>query len=519
MARSIEIYDTTLRDGSQGQGIHFSVDDKLRIAAELERFGMTYIEGGWPGSNPRDVEFFARAKKIKFKHAKLAAFGSTRRKGVRASEDAQVRGLLEVDTPVVTIYGKTSALHVREVLRCSPEENLEMIRDTIAFLKSHRREVVYDCEHAIDGWKEDPAYAIASMLAAVAGGADRVVLCDTNGGSLPAEVAAATRTAIAALKKTPVGIHTHDDAGLGLANALASLEAGASHVQGTVNGIGERTGNCDLTAVIPCAQLKFGWKCVSSTSLKGLAGLSRFVDGVANLAPDPRRPWVGTAAFAHKGGTHVDAVRKFSAAYEHIDPTVVGNERTVLVSDQSGRSNIVLKAKSLGIDLDRDSPATATALDELKKLEHEGWSFEDAEASLALLLRRHIGKSKAAPFEVASYHVTARGAKGSAYCEAVVRVSIGGKETLTVAEGDGPVHALDQALRSALVKSFPKLAKVSLVDYKVRILGGADGTAAKTRVVIRSSDGKGSWGTVGVSENLVEASLQAIVDGYAHALS
>ena len=268
MARSIEIYDTTLRDGSQGQGIHFSVDDKLRIAAELERFGMTYIEGGWPGSNPRDVEFFARAKKIKFKHAKLAAFGSTRRKGVRASEDAQVRGLLEVDTPVVTIYGKTSALHVREVLRCSPEENLEMIRDTVAFLKSHRREVVYDCEHAIDGWKDDPAYAIASMLAAVAGGADRVVLCDTNGGSLPSEVAAATRAALAALKKTPVGIHTHDDAGLGLANALASLEAGASHVQGTVNGIGERTGNCDLTAVIPCAQLKFGWKCVSSTSLK-----------------------------------------------------------------------------------------------------------------------------------------------------------------------------------------------------------------------------------------------------------
>ncbi|MEI6461399.1 MAG: citramalate synthase [Verrucomicrobiota bacterium] len=518
MARSIEIYDTTLRDGSQGQGIHFSVDDKLRIAAELERFGMNYIEGGWPGSNPRDVEFFARAKKIKFKHAKLAAFGSTRRKGVRASEDAQVRGLLEVDTPVVTIYGKTSALHVREVLRCSPEENLAMIRDTVAFLKSHRREVVYDCEHAIDGWKEDPAYAIATMLAAVEGGADRIVLCDTNGGSLPATVAAATRAVLAATK-VPVGIHTHDDAGLGLANALASLEAGASHVQGTVNGIGERTGNCDLTAVIPCAQLKFGWKCVSSTSLKGLAGLSRFVDGVANLAPDPRRPWVGTAAFAHKGGTHVDAVRKFSAAYEHIDPTVVGNERMVLVSDQSGRSNITMKAKSLGIDLDRDSPATSTALDELKKLEHAGWSFEDAEASLALLLRRHLGKTKTVPFEVMSYHVTARGAQGSAYCEAVVRVSVGGKESLTVAEGDGPVHALDQALRSALVKSLPKIAKVSLVDYKVRILGGADGTAAKTRVVIRSSDGKTSWGTVGVSENLVEASLRAIVDGYAYALA
>jgi 2-isopropylmalate synthase len=518
MARSIEIYDTTLRDGSQGQGIHFTVEDKLRIAAELERFGMTYIEGGWPGSNPRDVEFFAQAKKLKFKNAKLAAFGSTRRKGVKASEDAQVRGLLEVETPVVTIYGKTSALHVREVLRCSPEENLAMIRDTVAYLKSHRREVIYDCEHAIDGWKEDPEYALATMLAAVEGGADRVVLCDTNGGSLPATVAAATRAALAVLK-VPVGIHTHDDAGLGLANALASLEAGASHVQGTVNGIGERTGNCDLTAVIPCAQLKFGWKCVPSTSLRGLSALSRFVDGVANLAPDPRRPWVGTAAFAHKGGTHVDAVRKFSAAYEHIDPATVGNERTVLVSDQSGRSNIVLKAQALGIDLDRDSPATSTALDELKKLEHEGWSFEDAEASLALLLRRHLGKSKTAPFEVISYHVTARGGKEGAYCEAVVRVRIDNEETLTVAEGDGPVHALDQALRQALVKSFPRLAKVSLVDYKVRILGGGEGTAAKTRVVIRSSNGKMNWGTVGVSENLVEASLRAITDGYAYALS
>ncbi len=518
MARSIEIYDTTLRDGSQGLGIHFSVDDKLRIAAELERFGVTYVEGGWPGSNPRDVEFFARAKKLRLKRAKLAAFGSTRRKGVRASEDAQVRGLLEVDTPVVTIYGKTSALHVREVLRCTPEENLAMIRDTVAHLKSHGREVVYDCEHAVDGWKEDPAYAIATMLAAVEGGADRVVLCDTNGGSLPAEVAAATRAALKAFK-VPVGIHTHDDAGLGLANALASLEAGASHVQGTMNGIGERTGNCDLTAVIPCAQLKHGWKCVPAASLRRLTHLSRFVDGVANLAPDPRRPWVGSAAFAHKGGTHVDAVRKFSAAYEHVDPEAVGNERVVLVSDQSGRSNIVLKAQALGIDLDRDSPATASALEELKKLEHGGWSFEDAEASLALLLRRHLGRSGKVPFDVVSYHVTARGAKGSAYCEAVVRVAIAGEESLTVAEGDGPVHALDQALRSALVKAFPRLSRVRLVDYKVRILGGADGTAAKTRVVIRSSDGKASWGTVGVSENLVEASLRAIVDGYAHALA
>ena len=517
MARKIEIYDTTLRDGSQGLGIHFSVADKLRVAQELDRFGVAYIEGGWPGSNPRDIEFFAEARKLKFKKAKLAAFGSTRKKGVRASEDTQVRGLLEVNSPVVTIYGKTSALHVREVLRCTPEENLAMIADTVAFLKSHGREVIYDCEHAIDGWKEDPAYAIACYRAAAEAGASRIVLCDTNGGSLPHEVRAATLAAMAAVKAS-IGIHTHDDSGLALANALASLEAGAVQVQGTMNGIGERTGNCDLTAVIPVAQIKCGWSCVPESSLRRLTALSRFIDGVTNQAPDPRRPWVGAAAFAHKGGTHVDAVRKFSSAYEHVDPASVGNARDVLVSDQSGRSNLLLKATELGIELDKDAPSTRAALDEVKKLEHQGWSFEDADASLALLLRRHIGKASAAPFSVVNYNVSVHGGDKDASCESTVTVKIGAKEFKTVAEGEGPVHALDQALRKALLKAFPKLKKVHLADYKVRVLAGQDGTSAKTRVVVRSSDGKRSWGTVGVSANLVEASLRAIVDGYAHAL-
>ncbi len=518
MARSIEIYDTTLRDGAQGLGIHFSVEDKLRVAAELDRFGVTYIEGGWPGSNPRDIEFFTQAKRLKFKHAKLAAFGSTRRKGVRASEDEQVKGLLSVGTPVVTIFGKTSRTHVREVLRCTPEENLEMIADTVAYLCKHGREVVYDCEHAIDGWKEDADYALACYRAAADAGASRIVLCDTNGGSLPDEVAAATRAAIVAVK-VPIGIHTHDDAGLALANALAALDAGASHVQGTINGIGERTGNCDLTAVMPVCQLKRGWRCVPPASLRRLTALSQFLDGVTNQAPEARRPWVGAAAFAHKGGTHVDAVRKFAAAYEHIDPAAVGNTRDVLVSDQSGRSNLVVKAAELGITLDKDAPSTRSALEELKRLEHEGWSFEDAEASLALLLRRHLGKATQLPFEVVTYHVSVRGGPGHAACEATIRVRIGKEETLTVAEGEGPVHALDQALRDGLVRAFPRLKKVNLTDYKVRVLSGRDGTSAKTRVVVRSTDGTTSWGTVGVSANLVEATLSALCDGYAHALT
>ena len=518
MARKIEIYDTTLRDGSQGLGIHFSVADKVRVAQELERFGVAYIEGGWPGSNPRDIEFFAEARKLKFKHAKLAAFGSTRKKGVRASEDAQVRGLLEVETPVVTIYGKTSALHVREVLRCSPEENLAMIADTVAFLKSHGREVVYDCEHAIDGWKEDPAYAAACFRAAAEAGASRIVLCDTNGGSLPDEVAAATRHARAAVKAA-IGIHTHDDSGLALANALASLDAGAVHVQGTMNGIGERTGNCDLTAAIPVAQIKRGWSCVPAASLKRLTALS------ASSTASRTRPPIPGARGSAPPRSPTRAARTSTPSASSPPPTSTSTpprsatRATCWSATSPAAATSCSRPPSSASSSTRTRPSTRVALEELKKLEHQGWSFEDADASLALLLRRHLGKASVVPFEVVKYHISVQGGLKDASCEATVRVRIDGKESLTVAEGEGPVHALDQALREALVKAFPKLKKVHLADYKVRVLAGQDGTSAQTRVVVRSSDGVRSWGTVGVSANLVEASLRAIVDGYAHALA
>jgi 2-isopropylmalate synthase len=467
MKPQVEIYDTTLRDGSQGEGINFSVADKLRIAEKLDAFGVHYIEGGWPGSNPKDIEFFAEAKKKKFRHARLAAFGSTRRKGVPVEEDDQVRLLIEAGTPVVTIYGKTSMLHVKEVLRCTPEENLAMIGDTVKFLKDHGKYVVYDAEHCFDGYKLDPEYALATWQAAEKAGADFVVLCDTNGGCLPAEVEAITRIAAGKLN-CKVGIHTHDDIGLGVANALASLGAGAVHVQGTINGYGERTGNCNLTSVIPCVALKLKKTSVPEKSLPKLKELSQFVDDIANMRHNPRLPWVGSAAFSHKGGTHVNAVQKLAASYEHVDPTLVGNKRTVLVSDLAGRSNIVMKAQELGFKLTNDTPALKTILNQVKELENAGYEYEAAEGSLALLIGRKL-KHREPPFQVATYHVSMRRDEKESICEATVRVRVGGKDYHEVAEGDGPVNALDGALRAALMKSFPRLKKVTLTDYKVRI--------------------------------------------------
>jgi 2-isopropylmalate synthase len=355
MKPQVEIYDTTLRDGSQGEGINFSVADKLRIAEKLDAFGVHYIEGGWPGSNPKDIEFFAQAKRRKFKNARLAAFGSTRKKGVPVEQDDQVRLLIEAETPVVTIFGKTSMLHVKEVLRCTPEENLAMIGDTVRFLKDHGKFVIYDAEHCFDGYKLDPEYAVATWQAAEKAGADFIVLCDTNGGCLPDEIAAITKVALGKLN-CKIGIHTHDDIGLGVANALAALEAGAVHVQGTINGYGERTGNCNLTSVIPCIAFKLKKSCVPAKSLPKLKELSQFVDEIANMRHNPRQPWVGSAAFAHKGGAHVNAVQKLAASYEHIDPSLVGNQRTVLISDLAGRSNIVIKAQELGFKLTNDTP-------------------------------------------------------------------------------------------------------------------------------------------------------------------
>ncbi len=516
MKPEVEIYDTTLRDGSQGEGINFSVLDKLRIAEKLDAFGVHYIEGGWPGSNPKDVEFFEIAKRKKFKAARLAAFGSTRRKSVKVEEDEQVRLLLQAGTPVVTIYGKTWLLHVREVLRTTPEENLSMIADTIRFLKERGRFVVYDAEHCFDGFKDDADYAIATWQVAEKAGAAIITLCDTNGGSLPGEISRITQIAREKLTGR-LGIHTHDDIGLGVANALAGVDAGARHVQGTINGYGERTGNCNLTSLIPNIALKMGMSCVPPASLATLKQLSQFVDEIANFRHSPRQPWVGSAAFSHKGGTHVNAVQKVVRSYEHIDPAAVGNTRTVLISDLAGRSNIVMKARELGINLANDAPQLKEILTRIKELEHQGYEFETAGGSLAVLICKVL-RHQRLPFEVNGYHVSMRREGGSSVCEATIKVQVEGQQAHTVADGDGPVNALDSALRAALAKFYPQVKKIRLTDYKVRILDSTGGTAAKTRVLIQSSDGRQEWGTVGVSDNIVEASLRAMVDSVEYRL-
>jgi 2-isopropylmalate synthase len=488
----------------------------LRIAEKLDGFGVHYIEGGWPGSNSKDIEFFNEAKHKKFKRAKLAAFGSTRRKDVAVADDDQVRLLLEAETPVVTIFGKSWLLHVKKVLRTTPDENLAMIAETVRFLKENGKFVVYDAEHFFDGFKDNAEYALATCSAAEKAGADVIALCDTNGGTLPGEIAKITGAARAALR-VRLGIHTHDDAGLGVANALAALEAGASHVQGTINGYGERTGNCNLTSVIPNVAFKLGKSSVPPSALPLLKDLSQFVDEIANLRHNPRQPWVGSAAFSHKGGMHVNAVQKIFRSYEHIDPASVGNARNVLISDLAGRSNIVMKARELGIELGNDAPELREILARVKALEHQGYEFEAAGGSLAVLIRK-ILRHQALPLEVRAYHVSMRNEGQSSVCEATIKVQVGGESAHTVAEGDGPVNALDSALRSALVSFYPQVKTIRLTDYKVRILDSSAGTAAKTRVLIQSSDGREEWGTVGVSVNIIEASLQALVDSMEYRL-
>jgi 2-isopropylmalate synthase len=516
MVPDVEIYDTTLRDGTQGEGVTFSVADKLKIAERLDAFGVHYIEGGWPGSNPRDIEFFERAKHRTFRTARLAAFGSTRRKDVRIGDDDQVRLLLDAGTPVVTIYGKTWLLHVREVLQTTPEENLAMIADTVRHLKSHGRFVVYDAEHAFDGFKDDRDYAVATWQAAERAGADVVALCDTNGGSLPEEILEITRHARAHLQGR-LGIHTHDDIGLGVANALIALEAGATHVQGTLNGYGERTGNCNLTSVMPILQFKYKRRSVPAESLAHLKELSQFLDETANIRPNPRLPWVGAAAFSHKGGTHVNAVQKVINSYEHIDPALVGNARHVLISDLAGRSNIVMKARELGFDVTNATPQLRDMLTQIKELEHRGYEFEAADGSLALLIRRVLTNAPS-PFVVDAYHVSIRHDGKASVCEATVKVRVGTELAHTVADGDGPVNALDAALRTALTRFYRQIEDVRLTDYKVRIINSTSGTAAKTRVLIDSTDGTAEWGTVGVDDNIIEASLKALVDSLEYAL-
>jgi 2-isopropylmalate synthase len=518
MKPEVEIYDTTLRDGSQGEGINFSALDKVRIAEKLDAFGIHYIEGGWPGSNPKDMEFFKEARRRKWKHARIAAFSMTRRKGVAVESDELMRQILEAETPVVTIVGKSWLLHVTEVLRAKPEENLAMIADTIRYLKDQGRTVFYDAEHAFDGYKEEPEYALATWQAAEKAGAECIILCDTNGGCLPEEISRIVGAAKGKLC-TRLGIHTHNDCGLGVANGLAGIEAGATQIQGTINGYGERTGNCNLTCVIPLLQLKMKQQVLPPASLPKLKELSEFVDEIANVRHDPRQPWVGQTAFAHKGGMHVHAIDRVSRSYEHSEPGAVGNFRRVLVSDMSGRTNILLKAKELGFNLEPDAPETREITGRVKEREGQGYEYEAAEASLALLIRRVVKHNVQPLFAVDEYHVSVRGDDDGSICEATVKVDVDDKRAHEVAEGDGPVNALDAALRKALVQFFPQLKHVQLTDYKVRILDTGAGTAAKTRVLIESTDGKREWGTVGVSENIITASLQALVDSMEYALT
>ena len=519
--RTIEIYDTTLRDGSQGEGVNFSLEDKLAIARRLDEAGVDFIEGGYPLSNPKDAQFFARARGLNLTRSRLVAFGMTRRRGMTAAEDPGMRALLEAGTPVVTIVGKTSAFHVAEVLGVSRAENLAMIADTVAHLRAAGREVFYDAEHFFDGWKLDAAYAAETIRAAARAGATRIVLCDTNGGTLPDEVAGLVRAATAALADSggpAVGIHCHNDCALAVANSLAAVAAGAVQVQGTINGIGERCGNADLISVVANLALKPpGHTVLGGTGTRHLTELSRFVYETANMSYRAGQPFVGTSAFAHKGGMHVHAVSKAAESYEHIAPEAVGNSRRILVSELSGRSNIA--ALVTRPDARDDKALLDRVLAEVCRLENEGWQFEAANASFNLLVERCAGRFRPA-FETIAYHVAVERRAGSDLrTEATVKLLVKGDERHEVAEGDGPVNALDAALRKALAPAYPDLGRMHLLDYKVRVINAQEGTAAKVRVSIESTDGAGVWGTVGVSENVIEASWLALADSFHHFLA
>lgn len=513
--RKVKIYDTTLRDGSQGEGISFSVTDKARIAEKLDELGVHYIEGGWPGSNPKDIEFFEMLKKKKFKNAKISAFGSTRRKGVTAHEDENIKKLLEAETPVVAVFGKTWLLHVHDVIHATQEENLKMISDTIKYLKSKGREVVYDAEHFFDGFKDNEEYALKTLESAIE--ADCICLCDTNGGTLPHEM----RNIIEVVKSkfnNQIGIHVHNDSGMAVANSIIAVEMGVEQVQGTINGYGERAGNADLCSIIPNIKIKLGIPCVTDEQLAKLVDISRFVDELANLRHNPKLPYVGNSAFAHKGGMHVDAVQKVSRSFEHIKPELVGNKRRVLVSELSGKTTIQMKAAEFGIDLTKDTPHVKEILKSIKQLEHEGYEFEAAEASFELIIKKALKRHKSF-FKLEGFRtIVEKTENNKMITEATIKVSVGDKVVHTAAEGDGPVNALDSALRKALQQFYPVISKIRLVDYKVRVLNPKEATAAKVRVLIESSDGKEIWGTVGVSENIIEASWLALVDSVEYKL-
>ncbi len=507
----IELFDTTLRDGTQGEGINLSVQDKLLISQRLDEFGIDVIEGGWPGSNPRDEEFFNKAKSLKLNHAQVCAFGSTARSLQNIQNDPNLLALIKAETPTVSIFGKTWKLHSQKSLSLSEEENEELIYKSVEFIRSKGIRLIYDAEHFFDGYKDDKEFAIKMLKAAESAGADVIVLCDTNGGSLPSEVFSIVNE-VKNYLKVRVGIHAHNDSELGVANSLAAIEAGAVHVQGTINGVGERCGNANLCSIIPNLILKLNKKTMQEINLEHLTSISHFVYELMNLSPNSRAPFVGKSAFAHKGGIHVSAVLKDSKMYEHISPETVGNKQRVLVSDLSGQSNIRYKAKELGIDISENKEISKRVVDYVKTLEHGGFQFDGAEASFELLLNSEMNTFS--PFYNvvdSKVHVTFDD-EGHSKSEAVLKVEVDGEIEHTASDGDGPVNALDNALRKALLRFYPEISLIKLVDYKVRVLDEKEGTYAKVRVMIQSSDGSESWSTVGVSANIIEASFQALND-------
>lgn len=518
MSEQIILYDTTLRDGTQGERISFSAEDKLRLAHKLDEFGIHFVEGGWPGSNPKDARFFAMAKKVSFQTSRLAAFGSTRRPGISPDKDKNIAALLKSGTQTVTVFGKSWDLHTASIMGVSRKENLAMIEETVAYIRESGREVIYDAEHFFDGFKNNSDYAMETVRAAAIGGADVIVLCDTNGGALPQEVSEIIAE-VASRLEVPLGIHAHDDCGLALANSLAAVQSGVKMVQGTINGYGERCGNADLIAVVGNLQLKMAYHCVPEDSLRKMTELSRYVSEVANVPPFNQRPFVGASAFAHKGGVHVNAVQKNPIAYEHMPPELVGNRRRVLASDLAGRSNIEYKSDEMGIELSRNGADSREIVEKIKFLEDQGYQFDAAEGSLELLIKKIAGQFRE-PFKLESLRVTIeKDGSGASSSQATIKISVGDEHEITAAEGDGPVNALDNALRKALYKFYPQIREMGLVDFKVRVIEGSDGTGAKVRVQIESRDHSDIWSTIGVSENIIEASWQALVDSIQYKLS
>ncbi|PKM83893.1 MAG: citramalate synthase [Firmicutes bacterium HGW-Firmicutes-13] len=514
---SLQIYDTTLRDGSQREGISFSVSDKIKITQKLDDLGISYVEGGWPGSNPKDIEYFKKIKEIPLKKVKVTAFGSTRKPNIDITFDPNIEALLSAQTKVITIFGKSWDFQVTNILGTTLKENLDMISDTIRYLKNKKIEVIYDAEHFFDGYKNNSEYALSTLEAAQEAGADIIVLCDTNGGLMPLELMDII-TRIKKKIKAPLGIHAHNDSGMAAANSIIAAQMGLRHIQGTINGYGERCGNANLCTIIPNLKLKMNLDCIDDEDLKKLTKISRYISELANLSHQGSQPFVGSKAFAHKAGVHVSAVSKYEKAYEHINPEKVGNERRILVSELSGKSNVLYKARENNIELNKDHPETKEILKLIKELEYQGYQFEGAEGSFELLIWKALNSYRNL-FELEGFRVIVEKRKnGPLTSEATIKLKVDNHEVHTASEGNGPVNALDNALRKALEEIYPEIKNIKLVDYKVRVLDGQDGTGSKVRVLIESSNDKKKWGTVGVSPNIIEASWIALVDSIEYGL-